>query len=92
MNGRNFIRQQDNDQKHTANPTKNFIKEKKVEGLYRLSQSLDLNPTEHAFSEEKTEGRNPAIQIKRSCNIKEFVISVGRRQPASKGYAAKYLL
>ena len=41
--------QQDNDPKHTANTTKEFIRGKKWKVLDWPSQSLDLNPIEHAF-------------------------------------------
>ena len=40
--GRNFIMQQDNDPKHTANTTKDFIREKKWKVLDWPSQSPDL--------------------------------------------------
>ena len=42
--GRNFIMQQDNDPKHTANKTKDFIRGKKWKVLDWPSQSPDLNP------------------------------------------------
>lgn len=46
--GRSFIMQQDNDPKHTAKTTKEFIKGKwKVLDL--PSQSPHLNTSEHAF-------------------------------------------
>ena len=40
--------QQDNDPKHTANTTNDFIREKKCKVLDCPCQS-DLNPIEHAF-------------------------------------------
>ena len=46
--GRNIV-QQDKDPKHTANTTKDFIREEKWKVLDRPSQSLDLNPIKHAF-------------------------------------------
>ncbi len=48
--GRKFIMQQDNDPKHTANKTKDFIREKKWKVLDWPSQSPDLNPIEQHFT------------------------------------------
>ena len=47
--GRNVIMLQDNDPKHTANTTKDFIREKRGKVLDWPSQSPVLNPIEHAF-------------------------------------------
>ena len=41
--------QQDNDQKHTSNTTKDFIREKRWKVLDCPSQSPDINPIEHVF-------------------------------------------
>lgn len=41
--------QQNNDQKHTANTTKDFIRGTKWKILEWPNQSPDLKPNEHAF-------------------------------------------
>ena len=102
--GRNFIMQQDNDPKHTANTTKDFIREKKWKVLDWPSQSPDLNPIEHAFHllKRNIEGKTPpklkeaAVKAWKSITKEEcnsLVMSMGRRLDAviaSKGYATKY--
>ena len=54
--------QQDNDPKHTAKTTKEFIMENKSKVW--PSQSPDVNPIKHAFphAKEETEGWNPPKQ------------------------------
>lgn len=47
--GRQFTLQQDNDPKHTASATKEFITRKKWIILEWPSQSPNFNPIEHAF-------------------------------------------
>uniref|UniRef100_A0A8C6NVL2 Transposase Tc1-like domain-containing protein n=1 Tax=Nothobranchius furzeri TaxID=105023 RepID=A0A8C6NVL2_NOTFU len=59
--GRRFTVQMDNDLKHTAKATKEFLKGKKWTVLQWPSQSPDLNPTECAFHLLKTKlkGKRP---------------------------------
>ncbi|KAG2462898.1 TCB1 transposase, partial [Polypterus senegalus] len=55
--GQHFMIQMDNDPKHTAKATQEFIKAKKWKILEWPSQSPDLNPIEHAFHLLKTKLR-----------------------------------
>ena len=57
--------QEDNDPKHTANITKDFIKEKKWKVLDWSSQSPVLDPIEHAFHLLKRRQKGEKITTER---------------------------
>lgn len=65
--GRRFILQMDNDPKHKAKATQEFIKAKKWNILEWPSQSPDLNPIEHAFHLLKTK-----LQTERPTNKQQL--------------------
>ncbi len=52
--GQRFIVQMDNDPKHTAKATQEFLKTKKVDYSAMAKQYPDLNPIKHAFHLLKT--------------------------------------
>ncbi|KAG2464610.1 TCB1 transposase, partial [Polypterus senegalus] len=62
-----FMTQMDNDPKHTAKATQEFIKAKKCKILEWPSQSPDLNPIEHAFHLLKTK-----LQTERPTNKQQL--------------------
>lgn len=94
--GRRFTMQQDNDPKHTANATKEFIRGKKWKVLDWPSQSPDLNPIEHAFHLLKRRLKSETPQNKQQLKMaavkawqsiskddtKSLVMSMGRRLTA----------
>lgn len=94
--GRSFIMQQDNDPKHTAKTTKEFIRGKNWRLLDWPSQSPDLNPIEHAFyllkrrlkggaPQNKQQLKEAAVKAWKSITkeeCKSLVMSVGQRLDA----------
>ncbi|KAG2456719.1 TCB1 transposase, partial [Polypterus senegalus] len=103
--GWRFMIQMDNDPKHTAQATQEFIKAKKWKILEWPSQSSDLNPIEHAFHLLNTKLRTErptnkqqlkAAAIKALQSIKKeetqhLVMSMSSRlEAASKGFSTKY--
>ncbi len=101
--GRRFTVQMDNDPKHTAKATKEFLKGKKWTVMQWPSQSPDLNPIEHAFHllkgkcpKNKQELKTVAVEAWQSITRDEtqrLVMSMRSRLQAvidCKGFATKY--
>uniref|UniRef100_A0A1I7XGG2 DDE_3 domain-containing protein n=1 Tax=Heterorhabditis bacteriophora TaxID=37862 RepID=A0A1I7XGG2_HETBA len=63
--GRNWIFQQDNDEKHSSNATKCWLHQKKITKMEWSSNSPDLNPIEHLWNDVEKE-----IQRQKPSNIK----------------------
>lgn len=60
---KNFIFQQDNDPKHTANIVQDFFEKKDIDVLDWPSQSPDLNPIKHLWNHLKSELRKLKLTI-----------------------------
>ena len=104
--GRTFIMQQDNDPKHTAITTKEFIRGKKWKVSDWPSQSADYNPIERAFYllKRRLKGETPGNKQQQLKEVKAWksitkeeskslVMAMGCRLDtviASKGFATKY--